>query len=273
MGTTALHKGAQSGNPEVILMLIDRGIFIDQQSAVLGNTALMDAILYKHVEIARLLIELGARLSIRNYWNQDASDLAQKEGLQDIVDEIDSNYKKRSEEVATLQLIPAIKSGNISQVKKALESGASVEERFPIIGSIDDDYSALGIAVREGTEEVIRLLLEAGADPWKPTGLMRGTSMHEAAFAGRSQVINAILQISALRGILPDVDAQGPYNGLTALHDAVWHGHLGAVKALVDAGANLHLTTHSGMTPLLLARHYGYDDICKFLTGNVKTNS
>ena len=39
------------------------------------------------------------------------------------------------------------------------------------------------------------------------------------------------------------LDAQGPYNGLTALHDAVWHGHLEAAQALVDAGARLNLTT------------------------------
>lgn len=45
----------------------------------------------------------------------------------------------------------------------------------------------------------------------------------------------------------PELDAQGLYNGFTALHDAVWHGHLEAARALVDASARLNLTTHAGV--------------------------
>jgi ankyrin repeat protein len=56
-----------------------------------------------------------------------------------------------------------------------------------------------------------------------------------------------------------EIDAQGPYNGFTPLHDAVWHGHLVAARALVDAGARLNLKTHAGLTPRGLAVLYGYE--------------
>ena len=46
MGATALHKGAQSGNADVIGLLLDHGAFIEQQSPILGNTPLMDATLH-----------------------------------------------------------------------------------------------------------------------------------------------------------------------------------------------------------------------------------
>ncbi|WP_408015154.1 hypothetical protein [Roseomonas harenae] len=38
------------------------------------------------------------------------------------------------------------------------------------------------------------------------------------------------------------------------MHDAVWHGHLEAAEALVEAGARLDLRTHAGPTPWGLAQ-------------------
>ncbi|WP_157626444.1 ankyrin repeat domain-containing protein [Rhizobium leguminosarum] len=63
----------------------------------------------------------------------------------------------------------------------------------------------------------------------------------------------------------PDVDAQGPYNGLTALHDAAWHGHLDAVRSLIKAGARLDLLGHAGLTPRALVLQYGYNEIASSL--------
>jgi len=266
MGATALHKAVQSGNAEVIRKLIDQGIFIDQQSAVLGNTALMDAVLYKQAEVIHTLLHYGARTEIRNYWNQNAHELALQEEIPDIVDALADANKKNEEYISKLKLIPAIKSGNILQVKNALTNDACAEERYPIIGTVDDDYSALGIAAREGHAEIVCLLLEAGADPWKPTGLMRGTPLHEAAFAGHSEIISIISEWSGLKGLPSEVNAQGPYNGLTALHDSVWHGHTNAVKALLAAGARVDLPTHAGMTPYLLAKAYQYHELAKIVS-------
>ncbi|WP_312861169.1 ankyrin repeat domain-containing protein [Rhizobium leguminosarum] len=61
------------------------------------------------------------------------------------------------------------------------------------------------------------------------------------------------------------MDAQGPYNGLTALHDAAWHGHLDAVRSLIKAGARLDLLGHAGLTPRALALQYGYNEIASLL--------
>ena len=52
---------------------------------------------------------------------------------------------------------------------------------------------------------------------------------------------------------------------MTPLHDAVWHGHMEAARALVDAGHPLALQTHAGLTPRELAVSYGYDDLARFL--------
>ena len=53
----------------------------------------------------------------------------------------------------------------------------------------------------------------------------------------------------------PDLDAiAGPRaEGRTALHVAAEHGHAANVAVLVDAGANLLIRDHLGLTPLDLA--------------------
>jgi len=266
MGATALHKAAQSGNADVIGLLIERGAFVDQQSPILGNTALMDAVLHKHEEAVRELLERGARTTVRNHWQQTALELAKYVGLAAIVRLIEMRDEADAERARGLTLITAAKEGDVDEVRRLIKEGASVNQRSPIIGSLDDDYTPLGISVREGHEEIVGMLLDAGADTRRVIGLMRGTPVHEASYFGRTAILRTLVEAHARPGLpAPELDAQGPYNGFTPLHDAVWHGHIEAAKALVDAGARLDLKTHAGQTPRQLALLYGYDDIATLL--------
>jgi ankyrin repeat protein len=69
------------------------------------------------------------------------------------------------------------------------------------------------------------------------------------------------------KGPAVELDAQGPYNGLTHLIDAIWHGHLQAVRALIEAGAPLDIRTHAGLTPKEMALLYGYEEIAALARG------
>lgn len=260
MGASALHKAAQSGNPDGLALLLDHGAFIDQQSPVLGHTALMDAVLHKHEAAVALLLARGTRTTIRNHWQQSALDLARGDGLDAIARRIEARDAADAKIIAALPLVAAVKAGDREAVERQIADGANVDLRIPFIGSLDDDYTPLGLAAREGHETIVRLLLDAGADPRRTIGLMKGSPLHEASFFGRGDMVRLITQRSA-----PDLDAQGPYNGLTALHDAVWHGHREAAEALVEAGVRTDLRTHAGLTPRELAELYGYRDIAKML--------
>lgn len=265
MGATALHKAAQSGSADVLGLLLDHGAFVDQQSPVLGNTALMDAVLHKHADAVRLLLSRAARTTIRNHWQQSALDLAREDGLAAIVALIEQRNAADAAHVAGMALVTAVKAGDVAGVERLLADGADVEVRVPVTGSFDDDYTPLGLAVREGHGALVRLLLDAGADPRRTIGLMRGSPLHDAAYFGLADHI-AILTSTRGRGApAVELDAQGPYNGLTALHDAVWHGHFDVADALVRAGARRDLRTHAGLTPLELARLYGYDRLADML--------
>ncbi|KQY15646.1 hypothetical protein ASE23_25215 [Rhizobium sp. Root73] len=266
MGATALHKAAQSGNTDVIGLLLDHGAFIDQQSPVLGHTPLMDAVLHKHTEAVRYLLDRGTRTTIRNHWQQTAIELAQSDGLEAIAELIEARDRKDAERIKKKTLMAAVNAGDIGEVRRLLSSGEPVDQRLPVTGSPDDDYTPLGLAVREGHIDIVRALLDAGADIRRVIGLMRGTPVHEAGFFGRADIVRLLVEDRSHAGAPAfEIDAQGPYNGLTALHDAVWHGHLGAAKALVEAGAQLDLRTHAGLTPRELAVLYGYNELAHFL--------
>jgi ankyrin repeat protein len=265
MGATALHKAAQSGNREVIKLLLHNGAFVDQQSPVLGNTALMDAILHKQEDGVRTLLSYGAKTSVRNHWDQTALDLAESEGLDAITQLIRHGIRANEAKIQRSDLVLAAKAGDAAEVKRLIAIGVDVNQRTPITGTPDDDYTPLGIAAREGHAEIVGILKDAGADTRQVVGLMKGTPFHEAAYYGHASVIEILAETDCIGAAQPELDAQGPYNGLTALHDAAWHGHMDAVRSLINARARLDLKSHAGLTPRELALLYGYDEIASLL--------
>ncbi|MFD3486634.1 ankyrin repeat domain-containing protein [Streptomyces sp. NPDC058665] len=266
MGATALHKAAQSGNVDVIGSLLDHGAFIDQQSPVLGNTALTDAVLHKNAEAVGLLLQRGAKVTIKNIWQQTALDVARSDGLDAIAALIEAQVERNEEAVGALKLVAAAKANDPAEVARLIAAKVALNERVPMVGNPDDNYTPLGIAARDGHTEVVHLLIKAGADLDRIIGLMGGTALHDATYFGHADIIRALTQVSRNADkAVPDIDATGPYNGLCALHDGVWHGHLEVVKALVEAGARLDLRGHTGVTPKELALRYEYEDIARFL--------
>ncbi|RDD84617.1 ankyrin repeat domain-containing protein [Streptomyces parvulus] len=272
MGATALHKAAQSGSADVVGLLLDHGAFIDQQTPVLGNTPLMDAVLHKHEAVVALLLARGGRTTIENHWRQSALALATGDGLHAIADLIRERVTAGARSADSRALTEAIKAGDTDRVGDLIAAGAGVDERVPVVGDADDDYTPLGLAAREGQARIVGLLLELGADPRRVNGLMRGTPLHEAAYFGHEDVIRVLTDMTGKDGVPSvEIDAQGAYNGLTALHDAVWHGHTGSVRLLVGAGARLDLRTHAGLTPRELALLYGYAELARLLAAAEET--
>ena len=265
MGASAIHKAALSGNSDVVHLLLDHGAFIDQQSPILGHTALMDAVVYKHGDVVSALLKRGARTSIHNHWNETALDLAKRDGLQAIATLIEAkNVADTGAE--SFALVAAIKAGSLQDVHELVASGAPVNARLPFSGSTDDNYTPLAIAAREGHVEIVRLLLDRGANPRRAIGLFAGTALHEACYFGHADVVRVMTEPRDHAGTAgSELDAQGALNGMTPLHDAVWHGHLEAARVLVEAGARLDLKTHAGLTPRELAFSYGYIQLAEFL--------
>ncbi|MBD9651312.1 hypothetical protein IB267_23465 [Ensifer sp. ENS09] len=87
---------------------------------------------------------------------------------------------------------------------------------------------------------------------------MRAHPAHKAAYMGRSDVITALVAHPRFAEI---ADIQGPFNGYTAPHDAVWMGHADTVAILFDDGVSLAPRGHDGQTAAEMARAFGFETV------------
>jgi ankyrin repeat protein len=138
-------------------------------------------------------------------------------------------------------LMKAVKNDDAARVKALIAEGVDVSA--PDAGG----DAPLVMAAYLGHTEIVRLLLEAGADVRAVDPGMKATALHAAAYAGRTEAAKLLIE----HGI--EIDRQGPKNGYTALHDAIWENNIDTAKVLIDAGASLTLKSHEGQTPLQFA--------------------
>lgn len=132
--------------------------------------------------------------------------------------------------------------------------------------------TALHAAARSGSVDIVRLLLEKGADPNKENH--RGsTALHIACFlAGakslslQSTLVDPFVNIAAVLicNDTLEVDIKD-VNGYTALHIAAQRGCNDMVKLLIDSGASLKVKTdvdskgRGGRTPAGMAAFAGQE--------------
>ncbi|MGQ0429819.1 MAG: ankyrin repeat domain-containing protein [Gammaproteobacteria bacterium] len=128
--------------------------------------------------------------------------------------------------------------GQVAEIERLLAAGEEVDR------SDGFGYTPLHVAVRNGHEEAVRVLLDHGADP--NTRLNPSTSMitpmHDAAFGSPSMIA---LLLS--KGV--DIDSRTGA-GDTPLHLAVWYEKCEGVANLVNQGADVNAKNKEGNTPL-----------------------
>lgn len=114
--------------------------------------------------------------------------------------------------------------------------------------------SALMIAAYKKNKIAVEMLLAKGAkvnnDGW--------TALHYAAAAGDTEIIQLLLKKSA------EVDAPSP-NLTTPLMMAAGSGNIYAVKAILDAGADLNLVNEQGLSAIDFAQRAGQAEIVEGL--------
>jgi uncharacterized protein len=146
-------------------------------------------------------------------------------------------------------LMKAVKNNDVALVKELIKQDVNVNE-------LDANQDApLIMAAYKGYTDIVKLLLEAGADVAVVDPGMKATALHAAAYAGNAEAAKLLLEYKI------DMDKQGPYNGYTALHDAVWQNNVDTAKILIEAGANLHIKSNTGETALDLAKSRNYEKI------------
>ncbi len=268
-GASPLHKAAQSGIIDVAKLLLKNGAFLNLQSAIVGHTPLIDAVWSKKPPMVKFLLDQGAIINIKGHHGADVWEFVSnqetwtagfttpgEESWGKSIRHMLEERQKADEEALKQPLMQAVLDGNLAAVKTLIAQGADVNESSPIVGGGNDGQTPLLVACFYGHTEIVLELLKAGASPHIVDYLMKATPCHKGAYGGRPEAVKALIENSDV-----DIEAQGPYNGYSALHDATWHGHTEVVQVLLNANIPLDLQGHDGKTPLDLAIEYGYKDI------------
>lgn len=134
----------------------------------------------------------------------------------------------------TSPLIKAARRGDKAAVESLLSKGADINNVFIPYFSQDVKQpcgTLLGVAAQGGHVEIVKLLLERGADV-NGMGHFGGPPMLAAAYGGQVEVAKLLLEAGA------DVNSRGTGSYQSALCYAVQGGHLEMVELLLLKGAD-----------------------------------
>lgn len=145
-------------------------------------------------------------------------------------------------------------NGQIShfQLQILLEHGAGINTH-----SNEFKESALTLACYKGHLDMVRFLLEAGADQEHKTDEMH-TALMEASMDGHVEVARLLLD-SGAQVNMPTDSFESP------LTLAACGGHVDLAMLLLERGANIEEVNDEGYTPLMEASREGHEEMAALL--------
>ena len=223
-----------------------------------GTPALHWVVRVDDLETAQLLIRAGADAKFADRYGVTPLYLACSNGNAAMIKLLlDAGADPNSiDATGQTALMTAASVGDLNSVKVLLDRGAVVDTRDRTF-----QQTALMFAVRDNHPDVVRLLVERGAD------VNAKTKQGETpGWILPNSVPGFGHGIGIVRGGLPERGSRYFIPGaLTPLLYAARDGRLEAAKILVDARADLELVNADGITPLLMAISNNQIPVARFL--------
>lgn len=139
-------------------------------------------------------------------------------------------------------LFSLVSSGDVENIKKALDSGSCTSDELAAFED-QEGRSLLHIAAENDRSDMLRFLVSLGifdVDERQENG---STPLHVASATGRMAAVGELLECNA------DVNAADEF-GDTPLHVAAHEGQVKAMEGLIAGGAAVESRNHFGYSPL-----------------------
>jgi len=247
-----LYEAVNSFDAAAVSSLIKEGADPNSVYAT-GYTPLMRAVEVRQLEIARQLLKSGADPNLRDGDGRSTAEIAIEADSAEIVEALleggaDFNVKDAY--------------GN-SMVLRTVESGS--ESRYEIAAAFGRhgvnmnlgtaSQTPLYYAVEQNDTKMIKLLLDAGADPSLAT---ENGGLPLVSGLSNPETLDLLLKAGA--------DPNGvDRDGNPVLFEALFAVSTEAAEALIEAEADVNRPGADGRTPLTRARDGGAEDIATFL--------
>ena len=243
-GQTPLMSAVLTGEVKMVRLLLHHPTFGLQTSELetadfLGNTPLMTSAAHGNLDIAKILLDLGANVQSRNRWKETALMLAASKGFREIVRLLiqygaDLHAEDITEKTALLR---AAQTGQLLVVEMLLAQGANLH-----LNAIDlsgEGGTAFIQAARNGHDDILQTLLSAGAVVDTTELVFHHSALMVAALNGHQKTVALLLNFGA-DPKLKDT------SGRTALLLAATNNHLSVVIQLLDTGQSGKQTDLNG---------------------------
>jgi ankyrin repeat protein len=234
---TSLVEAVRSGNADSVRLLLRQNVDVNAPAAD-GSTPLHVAVQRADQPMVELLIKSGAKVRATNRYGVPPLAIAVVNGHADIINVLldagaDPNIGLSADEPP---IMTAARTGKVEALKVLLAYGAQLNTRDA------RGQSPLMWAAARNHAESVRLFIEAGADVRARTN---------------NKPIGRAAQMSVFLSPQP--------TGFTALLFAVRAGSLDAVKALLDAGADVNDTLSDGESALVVAAANAHWEVANLL--------
>ncbi|GBN29124.1 Ankyrin-3 [Araneus ventricosus] len=272
-GSTALHTAAGKGDPYLVRLLLKKKASIYSRDDF-ENTPLHYAALKSHLNAVKILVLEGADIKARNIVGNTPLHGAALSGNKKIVRFLLHNTANISAKnhLLSIPLHCAVRNGHVAIAKIFLRMDSTLSNakngfghtplhsaacygheklvnlllKFnAIIDSQDNnDATALHISVNNGHLDVVKSLVESGANIEAIGTSKNCKPLHLASEQGHFHILEFLIYKGA------DIHSRGGHVQSTSLEIAAMKRHKDIVKLLITKGANFQETYKFGIYPL-----------------------
>lgn len=257
-GEAALYIAANEGHVECVNLLLEAMADVHHMQATNSETAVHSAAFHSHLEVVKLLLEAGADKDAARPDGATALHFAAEHGNLELVHLMLEAGADRNMQMETW-------GGSMTALDWAAQGGHLDVARL-LLGSAHEETclrmcrsKTMLLAVQSWSVEIVRLLLDSGADKnfvMKDSG--GWGALHHAAAYGALDMVRFLLDSNIEMN-------NGDDEGLTPLHLASRGNNTEVVRVLLDAGATPNAAMNDGATPLHLASRYKNTEVVRAL--------